>query len=76
MGRLRASTQFAAVAAIVGLVAVVVGYELNSHTPDADGANIGAGALIFLGLLFLVIALVVVGASAMTRRRKRPSAGQ
>lgn len=66
--------RIAIVIAAVGALAAIAGWLWNALLPTAD-ANIGAGALVVLGLPVTAVGVVLLVVSALLDLRRRRTAG-
>lgn len=65
MTRLTVSTWVGVSLAAFGVALTFAGYELSQHALAADSASIAAGALVFVGYLLVVTALLILVISAL-----------
>ena len=63
--------RIAIVVAVVGALAAIAGWLWNALAPTVD-ANIGAGALVVLGLPVAGVGVVLLVVSALLDRRRDP----
>jgi hypothetical protein len=73
--RLTVPTLVGASLATLGAALTIGGFELSQHTPTAGNASIAAGALVFLGYLLLLTAVLTLSVSAVRvimRRSRSP----